>query len=91
MKHHADIVENTEVYIALADDFPGYNGMAYDTFVMEAPNAGMVCVEELVYGNFWAMAKGFDSDWGDDVQGAIFFELTQFVPELDTVLVLNEF
>lgn len=92
MKHHADIVENTEVYLKFSSgDFPGYNGMAYDTLITEAPNDGTVCIEGLVYGNFWAMGKGFDADWGDDVQGAIFFELSQFNYELDTVLVLNEF
>ena len=92
MKHHADIVEDTEVYLKLnSDEFPGYSGFAYDTLIMESPNAGQVCIEGLVYGNYWAMAKGFDADWGDDVQGAIFFELTQFAGNLDTILVVNEF
>jgi hypothetical protein len=92
MKHHADVVEDTEVYLKLnTDEFPGYSGFAYDTLIMEAPNDGQVCIEGLVYGNYWAMAKGFDADWGDDVQGAIFFELTQFRENLDTVLVVNEF
>jgi len=92
MKHHEDVVEDTEVYLKLnSDDFPGYSGFEYDTLIMEAPNAGQVCIEGLVYGNYWAMAKGFDADWGDDVQGAIFFELTQFAGNLDTILVVNEF
>jgi hypothetical protein len=92
MKHHTDIVGDTEVYLKLnSEEFPGYSGFAYDTLIMEAPNEGQICIEGLVYGNYWAMAKGFDSDWGDDVQGAIFFELNQFDGDLDTVLVVNEF
>lgn len=92
MKHHADIVEDTEVYLKLnSDEFPGYSGFAYDTLLVEGPNAGKICIDGLVYGNYWAMAKGFDTDWGEDVQGAIFFELTQFSANLDTVLVVNEF
>lgn len=92
MKHHADVVEDTEVYLKLnSEDFPGYNGFTYDTLIMEAPNDGQICIEGLVYGTYWAMAKGFDADWGGDVQGAIFFRLTQFDGDLDTVLVVNEF
>ena len=92
MKHHEDVVEDTEVYLKLnSDEFPGYSGFAYDTLITEAPNDGQVCIEGLVFGDYWAMAKGFDMDWGDDVQGAIFFKLTQFDPNLDTILVVNEF
>jgi len=68
MKHHEDVVEDTEVYLKLnSDEFPGYSGFAYDTLITEAPNDGQVCIEGLVFGDYWAMAKGFDMDWGDDV------------------------
>lgn len=95
IKHHEDIVEDTEVFLKLnAIDFPGYSGFAYDTLIAEDPNNGQVCVEGFVYGSYWAMSKGFDRNWGangDDVQGAIFFDLDQFNPVIDTVLVVNEF
>ena len=92
IKHHADIVEDTEVYLKLnAEEFPGYNDLVYDTLIAEAPNAGRVCIEGIVYGKYWAMAKGYDADWGDDVQGAILLELNQFEPVVDTVLTVNEF
>lgn len=97
IKHHEEIVEDTEVFLKLMiedTDFPGYSEFVYDTLIAQEPNNGYVCIKNIVYGKYWVMAKGFDQNWGttgDDVQGGLFFELTQFEPSMDLVLVVNEF
>ena len=90
LKHHEDTVADLEIYVKFGQaTFPGYNELEYDTsFVANVDGRG--CIENLPYGQYWLMTKGPDLDWGADVFGSIFLELSRFQTEIDTVLVVNE-
>lgn len=89
-KHHDLAVRDLEVYLKYGQtDFPGYNDLAYDTmFVVNANGYG--CIEGIAYGQYWLMTKGPDLDWGEDVYGSMFLELSRFETTIDTFLVVNE-